>query len=130
VWCVPGPETHELLRRSEPLDEAGCAALVDSARVLSTPSRVRLLWALRGGELSVAELAEAAGVAPAAASQQLRVLRLARFVDARREGQSIRYRLHDDHIAALLEELRNHAEHARLGWSSQPPDRPATAERT
>lgn len=130
MWCVPGPETHELLRCSEPLDEAGCAALVDSARVLSTPSRVRLLWALRGGELSVAELAEAAGVAPAAASQQLRVLRLARFVDARREGQSIRYRLHDDHIAALLEELRNHAEHARLGWSGQPPDRPRTAERT
>ena len=28
------------------------------------------------------------------------------------------YRLHDDHVAALLDEVRNHRDHAALGWTA------------
>jgi DNA-binding transcriptional ArsR family regulator len=90
-------------------------------QVLATPSRVRLLYALRQGEAGVSELAAAAGVTPSAASQQLRILRHLRFVATRRDGRSILYRLHDDHVVALLDEVRNHLDHAALDWSAPLP---------
>lgn len=118
---MPDHDAHDHLSHALDLDEAD--AIAQSAHVLSAPSRVRLLWALLDGERSAGELAELADLSAAAASQQLRVLRLARFVATRRDGRSIRYRLHDHHIAGLLHELRDHAQHARLGWAS--PERPA-----
>ena len=84
-------------------------------QALATPSRVRLLYALRDGEASVNELAERAAVTASAASQQLRILRHLRFVATRREGRSILYRLHDHHVDALLDEVRNHLDHTALG---------------
>jgi len=94
------------------------AAIAETMQALTTPSRVRLLYALREGERSVNALAEAAGVTPAAASQQLRVLRHLKLVLARRSRQSMLYRLHDDHVIALLDEVRSHAEHAARGWTT------------
>jgi DNA-binding transcriptional ArsR family regulator len=90
-------------------------------QALATPSRVRLLYAIREREAGVGELAAAAGITPSAASQQLRILRHLRFVATRRAGRSIRYRLHDDHVAVLLDEVRNHLDHAALDWSAPPP---------
>jgi DNA-binding transcriptional ArsR family regulator len=43
-----------------------------------------------------------------------------KLVISRREGQAVRYRLHDHHIEALLEEIRNHVEHAVRGWTASP----------
>lgn len=101
------------------------ALIAEMVGALSNPSRVALLYALReGGEMPVGELAEAAGVTSSAASQQLRVLRHLWFVVSRREGRSVVYALHDSHVAALLDEIRDHAEHARLGWASPPAKRP------
>jgi DNA-binding transcriptional ArsR family regulator len=104
-----------------PPDAEAAGAIAETMQALATPSRVRLLYALRDGELSVGELAETAGVAPAAASQQLRILRHLRLVVSRREGQSIRYRLHDEHVGTLLDEVRNHVEHSTRGWESPAP---------
>jgi DNA-binding transcriptional ArsR family regulator len=87
-------------------------------QALATPSRVRLLYAIREREAAVGELAAAAGITPSAASQQLRILRHLRFVATRRDGRAILYRLHDDHIAALLDEVRNHLDHAARGWTA------------
>ena len=119
---MPRSEAHAGFRRDELSDADGVEAIAETMQALSAPSRVRLLYALRGGELSVGQLAEAAGLAPAAASQQLRILRHLRFVAARRDAQSIRYRLHDDHVGALLDEVRNHVEHAARGWEGPPPE--------
>ena len=90
-------------------------AISELMQALATPSRVRLLYALRDGEASVNDLAERAAVTPSAASQQLRILRHLRFVAARREGRSILYRLHDHHVDGLLDEVRNHLDHTALG---------------
>lgn len=103
------------------------STIAETMQALATPSRVRLLFALRDGELSVNALADAAQITPAAASQQLRVLRHLKLVIARREHQSMRYRLHDDHVVRLLDEVRNHSEHAARGWSA-PPTPPAAAK--
>lgn len=92
-------------------------------QAISAPSRVRLLYALRRGELSVGELAEATGLTRPAASQQLRILRHLRLVAGERDGQTVRYRLHDDHVGALLDEIRNHIEHAAEEGAAGPTSR-------
>jgi DNA-binding transcriptional ArsR family regulator len=102
-------------------------AIAELMQALATPSRVRLLYALRDSEAGVNELAERAGVTPSAASQQLRILRHLRFVATRRDGRAVLYRLHDDHIAALLDEVRNHLDHAALGWTAPAPAKDARA---
>lgn len=116
---MPESHVHAGSRRA-PLDERAALAIAETMQALATPSRVRLLYALRDTELSVNELAEAAGLTPAGTSQQLRILRHLRFVASRRDGQTIRYRLHDEHARILLDEIRNHLEHAMRGWASSP----------
>jgi DNA-binding transcriptional ArsR family regulator len=118
---VPDAHVHAQLRDAEAVREQEAIAIAELMQALATPSRVRLLYAIREGEAGVGELAAAAGITPSAASQQLRILRHLRFVAARRAGKSIRYRLHDDHVAALLDEVRNHLDHAALNWTAAPP---------
>ena len=115
------PESHvHAASRPAPPDAPTTDAIAGMMQALATPSRVRLLYVLARAELSVGELAATAGLTPAATSQQLRILRQLRLVATRRAGQSILYRLHDEHVGALLEEIRNHVEHATRGWESPP----------
>jgi DNA-binding transcriptional ArsR family regulator len=93
-------------------------SIAETMHGLATASRVRLLYALRGGERNAGELAAATGLTSAAASQQLRVLRHLRLVTARRDGQFVLYRLQDRHVEALLDEIREHADQLRGGWSA------------
>jgi DNA-binding transcriptional ArsR family regulator len=118
---VPDPAVHADHRAGAAVGDAEAAAIAELMQALAAPSRVRLLYALRDGEAGVNELAERAGVTSSAASQQLRILRHLRFVATRREGRSILYRLHDGHVGALLDEVRNHVDHAALGWTAPPP---------
>jgi DNA-binding transcriptional ArsR family regulator len=83
--------------------------------MLAEPTRLRLLWALREGELGVGALAAAAGCAPTAASQHLAKLRLSGLVDQRADGRARLYRLKGTHILRLVEEVVGHAEHAVRG---------------
>ena len=73
---------------------------------------------------TISELTAAVGVGQSAVSQQLRLLRHLGLVDNRWLGRNIAYALYDDHVAQLLDEGRDHAEHFRLGA----PDRPADAD--
>ena len=118
---MPKKEVHASFRDEVLLDAQVGQVIANTMQALSTPSRVHLLYALRDGELSVGELAEDAHSTPAAASQQLRILRHLNLVVARREGQTMLYRLHDEHVGALLDEIRNHVEHAIHGWESPQP---------
>lgn len=124
---MPRPEIHDAHRDGGPLDQESASTIAETMQALATPSRVLLLYALREGERSVNALADAAQITPAAASQQLRVLRHLKLVIARREHQSMLYRLHDDHVASLLDEVRNHSEHAARGWSQPPAPAPSKA---
>lgn len=118
---MPSSRVHAGSRRRSNVDATAAAVIAELMHALSAPSRVRLLYALRNEELRVGELAEAAELSQTATSQQLRVLRQLRLVASRREGQSIRYRLHDEHVTTLLDEVANHLEHAVRGWESPAP---------
>jgi ArsR family transcriptional regulator len=65
----------------------------DTLKVLSDPTRVRLLALLRREELSVAELQEILGMAQSRISSQLALLRQADLVADRREGKKAFYSL-------------------------------------
>src|SRR5215204_6905279 len=110
------PHSTEHQDPHRPLSEPESEALADSMRAFATGSRLRLLWAMLGAEVTVEDLAHATGLEPSAASHQLRLLRQARLVAVRRSGRRAFYRLHDHHVAELLAAIRHHHEHV------QPPE--------
>jgi DNA-binding transcriptional ArsR family regulator len=93
----------------------------DAFRLLADPTRIKLLWALLQGESSVNCLAELVGAKPAAVSQHLAKLRLARLVEGRREGTFTYYTAANDHVRALLDQALFHADHADRGITSDAP---------
>src|SRR5258707_14151989 len=74
---------------------------VDTLKMLADPTRLRIVWALLHGEHSVGRLAEHGDAQPAAVSQHLAKLRLARLVGARRDGTPVFYMIRDGHISRL-----------------------------
>jgi len=106
---VPAPSEHRAAAR--PLAAAEAESLAESMRAFGTGSRLRLLWAMLAGERTVEQLVELTELAPSAASHQLRLLRQGRLVAVRRSGRHAYYRLHDDHVADLLQAIRYHHEH-------------------
>ena len=80
--------------------------------MLADATRIRIVWALIGRELSVNELATEVGKAPAAVSQHLAKLRMTRLVQTRREGTQVFYRLENEHVAQLVTDAVHNAEHA------------------
>ncbi len=76
-----------------------CAEL----KAISEPSRLKILLALRHGEMCVNHILEAVGGTQSGVSHQLRILRDNRIIKARRDGQNIVYSLADAHVVALLE---------------------------
>jgi DNA-binding transcriptional ArsR family regulator len=80
----------------------------DAAELLAAmgnPKRLLILCNLLNAELSVRELAACVDLAQSPLSQHLSKLRLLRLVSARRDGQSIRYRLASEEVARLLHTL-------------------------
>ena len=88
---------------------------VEVLRMLAEPTRIQLLWALTGGELSVTALAERTGRPGPSVSQHLAKLRMARLVTTRRSANQVFYRLGDDHVAQLVVDAVHHAEHVGPG---------------
>ena len=83
--------------------------------MLADATRVRIVLALSGGELSVNALATVVGKSPAAVSQHLAKLRLARMVATRHEGTKVFYRLEDEHASQLVTDAIQQAEHSLGG---------------
>jgi DNA-binding transcriptional ArsR family regulator len=94
----------------EPGDEyVALAAEVFS--LLSDATRIRIILALRDGELSVNELAERAGKSPTVVSQHLAKLRWGKVVKARQERTRVFYSLIDEHAGLLVQHAVYQAEH-------------------
>jgi DNA-binding transcriptional ArsR family regulator len=89
--------------------------VAETMQALATPSRVRILACLREGPAAVSDLAEAVEMEFSAVSHQLRMLRNLGLVVGERLGRQVIYALHDDHVAALLDEAVFHTEHRRVG---------------
>jgi len=94
------------------LDEHTAAHVAELFRAFSDASRVRILSALAGGERNVSALAQAVGISESAVSHHMRGLRQMRLVEARREGKEVYYRMGDEHIVSLFQQVIKHVQHA------------------
>ncbi|MDI5973473.1 metalloregulator ArsR/SmtB family transcription factor [Streptomyces sp. SL13] len=103
--------------------------VAETLQALATPSRLLILARLRDGPCAATELAGEVGMQQSACSHQLRVLRTLGLVTGTRQGRSIIYALHDNHVAELLDQALHHVEHLRLGITDAgtPPDAPPPA---
>jgi DNA-binding transcriptional ArsR family regulator len=106
------------VERSDHLDDQLVELAVEIFKMLADATRIRIVLALRDGELSVNTLADLVGKSPAAVSQHLAKLRLARVVMTRHEGNRVFYRLANEHAHQLVTGAVFQAEHS---VEDQPP---------
>lgn len=72
---------------------------------MANPKRLLILCHLMDGEHNVAELSELVDLAQSPLSQHLAKLRALKLVAARRDGQSMRYRVASPEVTKILETL-------------------------
>ncbi|WP_221031807.1 ArsR/SmtB family transcription factor [Actomonas aquatica] len=100
----------------------------DTLKLLSDPTRVRLLSLLRTEELSVSEIEEILGMAQSRISSQLAQLRNAELVRDRRDGKRAYYALHP-RIAPAVAQLIDAACSAAASHEPELADDQANLER-
>jgi len=76
--------------------------LVETAKGLAHPARLRILAMLAEGELCVCQMTAVLELAPSTVSQHLSVLSRGGLLADRKEGKLVFYRLRDDAAAAAL----------------------------
>jgi len=73
-------------------------------KALSDPGRVRMLLALRRGELCVCQITELFGFAPSTISKHLSILHQAGLILSRKEERWVYYRLPDEAASVAVRE--------------------------
>jgi DNA-binding transcriptional ArsR family regulator len=97
-------ETRSHQGRGEVLPQAVLDRVSERFRLLSDPSRLRLINELHAnGELSVGELVQRSGLAYATVSKHLALLRAHGSLQRRRDGNRIYYSITDPWIGELCE---------------------------
>jgi len=76
--------------------------LADLFKLFGDGTRIGILWALSESEMCVCDLCALLKMKQPAVSHQLKNLKQARIVKARRDGRVVYYSLDDDHIRKLL----------------------------
>lgn len=112
---IPAQESAASLTHPIAPDQAHLDAATATFRMLSDPTRLHILWILADAEADVTALTDAVGASRTAVSQHLAKLRFTGLVDTRREGRRIIYRIRDGHLARLVREGINHADHVVTG---------------
>lgn len=89
-------------------DEELLYDLADLFKVFGDTTRIKILYALMGQELCVADIAELIGATQSAVSHQLRTLKQAHLIKFQRDGKSVIYSLSDDHVYTMLAQGMSH----------------------
>ncbi|MBN1172219.1 MAG: winged helix-turn-helix transcriptional regulator [Micromonosporaceae bacterium] len=83
-------------------------AATETFAMLSTPTRLHLVWLLAQQDYDVTSLAERVGVPVATVSQHLAKLRFTGLVYARRDGRRQIYSVDDPHVVMLVDQIFRH----------------------
>lgn len=120
------------------LPTATARAAAEILGLLADETRLKVMWVLMQGEISVGALAERVGAKPAAVSQHLAKLRLAGMATVRREGTFAYYRSCDEHIDRIVSDIVAHTSEelaaagqlpaSATGVPSRPPTEPSPAD--
>lgn len=89
-------------------EEEQLLQLADLFKVFGDGTRIRILYVLFEAEVCVCDLAKLLRMTQSAVSHQLRILKQAHLIKARRDGKTIFYSLADDHVATLLRQGMEH----------------------
>ena len=111
VECCDEHHIHAELLSHVKLDLPDEECLYDLAelfKVFGDSTRIRILVALFESEMCVCDIAELLNMTQSAISHQLRVLKQARLVRARREGKTVFYFLADNHVRAIIGQGMEH----------------------
>jgi DNA-binding transcriptional ArsR family regulator len=100
-----------------PLPQPVVELVAERFRALGEPLRIRLVEQMMDGETSVAELVSATGAGQQNVSKHLGVLLRAGVVGRRKRGTRVFYRIIDDVVYSLCEQVCASLErqHAQLG---------------
>lgn len=82
-------------------------------RLLGDPSRLGIVLAIAETERPVGEIASLTGLSPSLVSHHLRLLRAARLVRSRRDGQHVFYVAMDEHIKRAVTDMLDHVAEPR-----------------
>jgi DNA-binding transcriptional ArsR family regulator len=88
--------------------QADLVMLGEFFKVLTDPTRLKLLYALGAGELCVFDLSVSIGASVSSVSHHLSALKRGRLVKSRRDGRIIYYSLDDDHVTTIIKYARDH----------------------
>jgi DNA-binding transcriptional ArsR family regulator len=83
-------------------DRRRAVHLAELMKAIAHPLRIRAISVLCEGEQTVGQLAERLEVSQPILSQQLRILRVHRLVEVRREGGFARYRIGEPQLFGLV----------------------------
>ena len=109
--CCEQPGTHpDILEkvRSQMPDEDTLYDLTELFHIFGDSTRMRILYVLFASEMCVCDIADLLGITQSAISHQLRMLKNARLVKARREGKTVFYSLSDQHVKTIIDQGLEH----------------------
>ncbi|MBG6192136.1 DNA-binding transcriptional ArsR family regulator [Arthrobacter sp. CAN_A212] len=107
----PEPSLHHSGSPDDLRLEAGAAVF----KMLADPTRLHLLWLLTQSPADVTALVDHTAASRTSVSQHLAKLRFSGLVTTRKEGQRVVYSIADGHLARLVREGMNLADHRVTG---------------
>ena len=82
--------------------------LAEMFRLMSDPTRLRIILACLDAPAAVGEIAERLGISASLVSHHVRLLRAARLLGADRRGRQVFYVVGDLHIRSMLSDMVDH----------------------
>ena len=92
----------------ERLSEDQVHELAEMFRLMSDPSRLRIVLSCLNEKVSVGEMATRLNLSPSLVSHHLRLLRAARLLQADRQGRQVFYQVTDEHVLRMLGDMVDH----------------------
>jgi DNA-binding transcriptional ArsR family regulator len=108
IHCINENSVREV--KSQMLQDETFHRISDNFKVLSDPTRVKILYALIQKEICVCDLAAVLKITDSAVSHQLRLLRHQNMVKFRKEGKMAYYSISNDHIIKMIKMASANAE--------------------
>ena len=98
----------EAVRTALNVTEDDLAKMAELFKLFGDSTRIKILYALWQGERNVTDICSALEMNQSAISHQLKLLKTARLVTARREGKQMIYSLADDHVKTIIAMGKEH----------------------
>ena len=102
---------HEVILESikqHMIQNSDLESMVELFKVLADSTRIRILYAVSKHEVCVNDIAGILNMTQSAVSHQLKNLKHAKLISSRREGQTMYYRLSDDHVHLIFNQALDH----------------------